>query len=604
MTVDTNTLKSVVAGTSQSTGSAVATLDTTSASATDESAVTSRVYHTGTLANGEAARFRSTFTNIIQYDDAASPDIAAAFSVSLTTQPRFVFAGSGLSKTLFSGTSWQTTADETKPSWAKFVGDWSATYPNIAEEPDLTVIQALVMKPREFGIGMDPSTWTITELEESASKDVSVTRLVGDVYQYLDGPETIYLKPSDNNTTPYFYGELGIGAYDEGIFSKIEDYEQKNTAPTDNHIGSQWPKVKFKTLELAETNVTDGFLTVNFAGSELEALLTKVLCDTTSRLAPNETFRSRQFGDTFSMHIGDEYNFTEFNPIFNLGVQTAVAIGRKSGWMIKESDISQDDNTNEVWSNSTGDASKSYGSSYSYSLGFSRNYSESENKGISSREGIGKDKLSWSGAYTKSDQGSTTRYLSEVGIDISSTTAVSYTETLNTALLMTSETTNLGLEWNAAGAKSSLEISPFHMDLECPASADPMKNLTQYLAPSLFSNEENERVLAKTKLEKKLYLNTMAAKAILLDTKTWCDGIETDLNSGISAMDNEVGALKQNVRLGARFKSNINKIEVRTNELAAELVTTKQTVTSNVAQFDKSKGYILRAKARLNEMHA
>ena len=96
----------------------------------------------------------------------------------------------------------------------------------------------------------------------------------------------------------------------------------------------------------------------------------------------------------------------------------------------------------------------------------------------------------------------------------------------------------------------------------------------------------------------------MAAKAILLDTETWCDGIETDLNSGISPLDNEVGALKQNVRLGARFKSNINKIEVRTNELAAELVTTKQTVTSNVAQFDKSKGYILRAKARLNEMHA
>ena len=142
------------------------------------------------------------------------------------------------------------------------------------------------------------------------------------------------------------------------------------------------------------------------------------------------------------------------------------------------------------------------------------------------------------------------------------------------------------------------------MDLECPASADPMKNLTQYLAPSLFGDEENEKVLALTKLEKKLYLNTMAAKAILLDTETWCNGIETSLNSGISNMDNEVGALKQNVRLGARFKSNINKIEVRTNELAGELVTTKQTVTSNVAQFDSSKGYILRAKARLNEMHA
>lgn len=608
MTVRTNTLKSIVVGPGRSTGSAIATLDSTNASATDESAVTSRVYHRGTLQDGEAARFRSAFTNVIQYDNAASPDIAAAFSASLTTQPKFVFTGSGLSETFFSGTSYQSTADETAASWAKFVEDWSETYPNIAEEPDITVIQRLVMKPRTFGIGMDPSTWTKTELEESASKNLSVTRLVGDVYQYLDGPETVYLLPSGSTTTPYFYGELGVGAYDEGTFSKIEDYEKKNAMPTANHIGSQWPKVEFKTLKLAETDVTDGFLTVKFDGSKLETLLTKVQCDTTDRLAPYEAFRTRQFGDSFSMHIGDEYNFTEFNPIFNLGVQTAVAIGKKSGWMIKESDINEDDQKNHVWSNSAGDASKSYGSSYSYSLGFSRNYSESENGGISSREGIGKDKLSWSGEYTKSDQGITTRYLSEVGIDISSTTAASYTETVNTALLMKAETTNLGLEWDAAGVKTSLEITPLHVDLEMPdptrAWQDFTKKLTKKLTAKLIGDEEPQKVLTLKKDEAKIYLNTKAATAILVDTETWCDGIETELNSNISAMDNEVGALKQNVTVGAEVKNNINKIEAEVNELAAELVTTKQAVMANVAGFDQSKGYILRASARLSEFHA
>ena len=191
-----------------------------------------------------------------------------------------------------------------------------------------------------------------------------------------------------------------------------------------------------------------------------------------------------------------------------------------------------------------------------------------------------------------------------MGIDISSTTALSYTETLNTALLMNSETTNLGLEWDSAGVKTSLEITPFHMDLEFPASWDPMKTFTKWLWSKIPFNEENIKALVLAKDEVKMYANTNALKAIMLQTETWTNGIETTLNSGISDMDNEVGALKQNVRLGARFKSNINKIEARTNEVAAELVTTKQTVMNNVAQFDKSKGYILRASARLNELHA
>jgi hypothetical protein len=599
----TNTLKSTTVGGGNNTGAVVATLDssTTSASTTtNESATSVRVYHIGDLSSGDLARFRSTLTHVITYDQQTNPDIDSALGVTFSHQPGFVFAGSGSSETFFSGTSYQSTSSETAPSWQKFVEDNLKDYPGIADEPDIAVIQALTAKPVEYGIGQDPSTWTTTEIEESAATGISMTRLVGDVYQFIDGPETIYLLKS-TGSNPYYYGELGIGSYDEGVFSKIEDYAAKNAT---DHIGSQWPKVKFKTLDLKETDATDGPLTVKFSGDTIETLLTSVQCDTEATLAPYKVFRSRLFGDSISMQIGDEYNFTEYSPTINLGVQTAVAIGNSTGWMIQESDIPEDDQTNRVWSASVGDASKAFGSFYSYSAGFARSYMESATGGIVSREGLGQDKLTWTGLYTSTDTGVTTNYASEVGIDISETSSLSHTETTTCALLLTSETQNLSLNWAAAGLKSSLDIAGVHIDLEMPPGLDPMKKLLVKIAKMLGGDEENKVVMSAYKNWDKGYLNTSAFKAITLQTETWLDGIENDLNSGVAANKAELGALKQDLKVGMKAASHAQQINARTAEVAAQLNDTAQNVASNVAQFDQSKGYILRAKARLNELHS
>ena len=591
MIVNPSTYMEVAVGNSSNTSATVSTFDGRPVGHEAQSASYMRALHEGTLDTGELAKFRSTLTQTIEYT-ADGSDIASTLSAVLSHQPGFVFTGSGTSETFF-----------TKTAWAEFI----SANPDLADTPDTNAIQEAVYQPMQFGFGLDPSTWTNLVIKESAKTGISVTRYIGDVYQYLDGPESVYHLPSNSGGT-YYYGELSFGAYDQGAFDSLDTYANKNADLTSEgghpalHIGSQWPKVKLGSEEFTKADVTDGYLTLDFTGEKLQRILSDVLVDSGPTLAPDEVFRDRHFGHSISKHVGDEFNFTEFNPIFNLAVQTEVTIGRPKGWVVQPADITEDDQGNKVWNNSSGDASKALGSFYSYHLGFERNYSESNTGGISSREGLGEEFLKWSGDYTSSDTGTTTTSHSQVGIDLSFTKSLAHTSTTTCALRMSTDTVNLGLDWEVSGIKTSLDVAGVMIDLRMPVQPYDLVRRLVY-GPLDSQDEAAEINFIGKKKEADLYVNKMRVDAALASIRAELSGVHTTLATGINEAENELGPLKTDVTIAQQFEAHTTRLEAETLKAELKLNENIARTNGNVMNMSKAKTAALMGAARMNEFH-
>ena len=587
-----STYMKVTVGASSSTSATVSTLDWTQAGQAAQSVSYMRTGYEGTLISGDVAKFRSTLIQSVEYT-ADGSDIASTLSTVLSHQPGFVFSGSGSSETFFTKTAW---------------GNFISANPGLADTADTIAIQEAVYKPLQYGLGLNPATWTTTEIKESAKTGINVTRYVGDVYQDLDGPESVYLLSSTDAANPYYYGEQSFGSWDNGVFDSLGTYATKDADLSADgghpalHIGSQWPKVKLGSQEFTKTGVTDGYLTLDFTGNTLQEILSDALVDCGPTLAPDEVFRDRLYGHSISMQLGDEFNFTEFTPIFNLAVQTEVTIGSPTSWVVRwPNDIPEDDESNEVWNNSSGDASKALASFYSYQLGFGRSYSESGNGGVSSREGMGEDFLKWSGSYTSTDTGTTSTAYSQVGIDISFTSALAYTSTTTCALQMSTDTANLGLDWEVSGVKTSLDIAGVMIDLRMPIN--PLDFVRRAFLKGKVQEEALEIDIHKYPKKGEYYVNKMRVKAAMASIRSELSGVHTNLVAGINEAENELGSLKTDVTLAQQFEAHAARVEAETLKAELKLNENIARTNGNVANMSKAKTAALMGAARMNEFH-
>tara|TARA_A100001388_G_C28607154_1_gene421038 strand:+ start:223 stop:726 length:504 start_codon:yes stop_codon:yes gene_type:complete len=166
---------------------------------------------------------------------------------------------------------------------------------------------------------------------------------------------------------------------------------------------------------------------------------------------------------------------------------------------------------------------------------------------------------------------------------------------------MSTDTANLGLDWEVSGVKTSLDVAGVMIELVMPVNALDWAQLIY--GKGLRQDEAAEISFIKFPFERDLYVNKMRVEAALNSIRTELKGSHTDLLAGINAAENELGPLKTDAIFAQQFEAHTTRLEAEA--LKAELKLSENIARTNgaVTNFGKAKTAALMGAARMNEFH-